>query len=117
MNQNSSRVIRYDLLAINLTIIIASTIILALYGVITVVVIAAAYGLTNFTPFDVDIAFKYLVLGPIGATISIICDVSGIFGASVCTLQMDRTAKTFTSISLFLFLLTIITPLLFVGFL
>lgn len=117
MNQNPSSATRYDLLAINLTIVIASTTILALYGVITVVVIAAAYGLTSFTPFDVDIAFKYLVLGPIGATISIICDVSGIVGALVCTLQMNRTAKTFTVIALILFLLTIITPLLFVGFL
>ena len=108
-------VIRYDLLAINLTIAVVAVAVLIFYGFITLNAVMALYILTSFTPFDIDFPVSYLNIGPLGIIMAWLCAVSGLFAALFCSLRLRRTSWVLTWVTVGNFILMVATPLLFVA--
>lgn len=113
MRQNHPRERRYDLLAINLAMTIASTLVLIAYCMIALATVVSVYVVTPYTPFDFDFSFDYVIIVLLGVVISTVGVVSGIFGALACAWQLNILTWVVTGFTLIFFLLTIITPLLF----
>ena len=108
-------VVRYDLLAINLTIAVVAVMFLIFYAFITLNAVMALYILTSFTPFDVDFPVSYLNMGPLGIMMASLCVVFGVFAALFCSLRMRRTSWVFSWVAIGYFVLMVGTPLFFVS--
>ena len=107
---------RYDLLAVNLAATAMAVIILCFYGFISLLTIMAFYVLTSSTPFDIDFPVQFLYAGPTGIVMAFLCAASGMLGALICAMRLRIIGWAVTGITVAMFMVMIVSPLLFAAF-